>query len=155
MDGRVGYAWFNPARYLSGIARALGSSGDGKAVLTNPAGRLSPQTLTIDLIRNMSRANPLWGDPSIHGELLKLGQAVAQRTVAKYMIPRVRRPPSQDWITFLRNHLASMVSVDFLIVPTLNFHLLYVSIVLSDGLHKIGQRLQIDIPHFQIVGLYQ
>src|ERR1035437_9166956 len=50
---------------------------------------LSPDT--IDLIRNMSRANPLWGAPRIHGELLKLGLAVAQRTVAKYMIPRVRR----------------------------------------------------------------
>ena len=68
--------------------------------------------------------------PRIHGELLKLGLAIAQRTVAKYMIPRVRQSPSQDWKTFLRNHLGSMVSVDFLIVPTLNFHLLYVFIVL-------------------------
>jgi hypothetical protein len=59
----------------------------------------------------MSRANPLWGAPRIHGELLKLGLAIAQRTVAKYMIPRLRRPPSQNWKTFLRNHLSSMVSV--------------------------------------------
>jgi transposase InsO family protein len=89
------------------------------------------------LIRNMSRANPLWGAPRIHGELLKLGLAIAQRTVAKYMIPRVRRPPSQDWKTFLRNHLSSMVSVDFLIVPTLNFHLLYVFIVLSHHRRRV------------------
>ena len=47
------------------------------------------------------------------------------------MILRVRQPPSQKWTTFLRNHLSSMVSVDFLIVPTLNFHLLHVFIVLS------------------------
>jgi hypothetical protein len=40
----------------------------------------------------MSRANPRWGAPRIHGELLKLGLAVAQRAVAKYMIPRVRQP---------------------------------------------------------------
>src|ERR1035437_976288 len=73
---------------------------------------------TIHLIGQMSRTNPLWGAPRIHGELLKLGLAIAQRTVAKYMIPRIRRPPSQNWKTFLRNHLGSMVSVDFLIVPT-------------------------------------
>ena len=73
----------------------------------------------------MSRANPLWGAPRIQDELLKLGLAIAQRTVAKYMIPRVRQPPSQNWKTFLRNHLSSMVSVDFLTVPTLTFHVYY------------------------------
>src|ERR1035441_2128400 len=44
---------------------------------------------------------------------------------------------SQNWTTFLRNHLGSMVSVDFLIVPTLNFHLLYVFIVLSHHRRRI------------------
>jgi putative transposase len=47
-----------------------------------------------DLIRRMSQANPLWGAPRIHGELLKLGIAVAQSTVARYL-PRPRKPPSQ------------------------------------------------------------
>src|SRR5215467_10513414 len=56
------------------------------------------------LIREMSRANPLWGAPRIHGELLKLGFEVAQSTVAKYMVRR-RGPPSQGWKTFLRNHV--------------------------------------------------
>ena len=55
------------------------------------------------LIRRMSIENPLWGAPRIHGELLKLGFEVAQSSVAKYMVKR-RRPPSQGWRTFLRNH---------------------------------------------------
>ena len=55
------------------------------------------------LIRDMSLANPLWGAPRIHGELLKLGIDVGQTTVAKYMAKR-GRPPSQGWRTFLRNH---------------------------------------------------
>ena len=66
---------------------------------------------TIELIRQMSHANPWWGAPRIHGELLKLGLEVAQRSVAKYMIPRSRRPTSPNWKTFLRNHLDSMVWV--------------------------------------------
>ena len=72
---------------------------------------------TIKLIRQMNRANPLWGASRIHGELLKLGLEVAQRSVAKYMIPSSGRPNSSNWKTFLRNHLDSMVSVDFLTSP--------------------------------------
>src|SRR5258707_12823904 len=52
------------------------------------------------LIRDMSVANPLWGAPRIHGELLKLAIDVGQTTVAKYMA-RTRRPRSQGWKTFL------------------------------------------------------
>ena len=85
---------------------------------------MAPDTIT--LIRNMSRANPLWGAPRIHGELLKLGLCVAQRIVTKYMVKRPPRPPSQNWKSFLRNHLGQMVSVDFLTVPTLHFQVLYV-----------------------------
>ena len=55
------------------------------------------------LIRDMSIENPLWGAPRIHGELLKLGIDVGQTTVGKYMA-RGKRPPSQGWKTFLRNH---------------------------------------------------
>ena len=57
-----------------------------------------------ELIHTMSRANPLWGAPRIHGELRKIGIAVAQSTVAKYMVAR-RRPPSPTWRTFLANHV--------------------------------------------------
>jgi hypothetical protein len=69
------------------------------------------------LIRTMSRANPLWGAPRIHGELLKLGIDVCQATVAKYMV-RPRRPPSQTWRTFLANHIGQMMAADFFVVPT-------------------------------------
>jgi len=55
------------------------------------------------LIRTMSEANPLWGAPRIHGELLKLGIDVSQSTVAKYM-PRRKGPPSPTWRTFVANH---------------------------------------------------
>src|SRR5215831_2398809 len=52
------------------------------------------------LIRDMSLANPLWGAPRIHGELLKLGVNVARSTVSVYMLPRQGRP-LQSWKTFL------------------------------------------------------
>jgi putative transposase len=80
------------------------------------AGRKSLAPEIIDLIRQMSRVNPLWGAPRIHGELLKLGITVAQRTVSKYMVCQPRRSAAQTWTTLLRNHLGQMVSVDFLTV---------------------------------------
>ena len=64
-----------------------------------------------DLIRRMSRENPLWGAPRIHGELLKLGFELAESMVSKYMIRR-RRPPSQSWRTFLRNHAEGIAAID-------------------------------------------
>jgi transposase InsO family protein len=76
------------------------------------------------LIAEMSRANPLWGAPRIHGELLKLGFDVAQSTVAKYMVRR-RGPPSQGWKTFLCNHFPDIGAVDLFVVPTIGFKLLY------------------------------
>ena len=63
-----------------------------------------------ELIRQMSTANPLWGAPRIHGELLKLGIHVSQATVAKYMV-RERKPPSQTWRTFLENHVKQQTKV--------------------------------------------
>ena len=83
-----------------------------------------------DLIRHMNRANPLWGAPRIHGELLKLGIEVSQATVSKYMVRR-RRPPSQSWRTFLDNHARDLISVDFFTVPTATFRVLYVFVILS------------------------
>ena len=73
-----------------------------------------------DLIHEISLANPLWGAPRIHGELLKLGIEVAQSTVSKYMA-KGRRPPSQSWWTFLRNHADGIASVDLFVVPTITF----------------------------------
>src|SRR5215472_11362459 len=71
---------------------------------------------TRELIRRMSLANPLWGAPRIHGELLKLGIDVSQATVAKYMV-RTPKPPSQSWRAFLNNYASQLVSTDFFVVP--------------------------------------
>jgi transposase InsO family protein len=89
-----------------------------------------------DLIREMSRANRLWGAPRIHGELPKLGVEVVQSTVARFMARR-RGPPSQSWRTFLRNHANGIAAVDFFVVPTIGFNLLYCLIVLGHGRRKL------------------
>ena len=82
-----------------------------------------------DLVRTMSRDNPLWGAPRIHGELLKLGINIAQSTVAKYM-PRRRGPPSPGWRAFLRNHTAHIAAIDLFVVSTMGFKLLYGLVIL-------------------------
>jgi transposase InsO family protein len=88
------------------------------------------------LIREMSVANPLWGAPRIHGELLKLGIDVGQTTVAKYMARR-RQPPSQGWKTFLRNHADGIASMDLFVVPTISFRLLYGFLILRQSRREI------------------
>jgi putative transposase len=82
------------------------------------------------LIRRMAEANPLWGAPRIHGELLKLGIDVSQASVARYMA-RSRRPPSQTWRTFLANHVDQIMAADFFVVPTVTYRLLFVLVILA------------------------
>jgi putative transposase len=89
-----------------------------------------------ELIRQMSRENPIWGAPRIHGELLKLGIDVGETSVSKYMVRR-RNPPSQTWRTFLENHLKTTVSVDFFTVPTVSFRVMYVFLVLAHDRRRI------------------
>ena len=84
----------------------------------------------------MSLGNPLWGAPRIHGELLKLGVDVGQTSVAKYMARR-KRPPSQGWKTFLRNHADSIASIDLFVVPTISFRLLYGLLILRNDRRQI------------------
>ena len=91
-------------------------------------GRPQIETEMRALIRRMSIENPLWGAPRIHGELLKLGFAVAQSSVAKYMVKR-RGPPSQGWRTFLRNHAPDIAAMDLFVVPTIGFKLLYAFVI--------------------------
>ena len=88
------------------------------------------------LIRTMADANPRWGAPRIHGELLKLGIAVCQATVAKYM-GRRHRPPSQTWRTFLENHVGQIVAADFFVVPTVTCRLLFVLVLLAHDRRRI------------------
>jgi transposase InsO family protein len=89
-----------------------------------------------DLIRQMSGANPLWGAPRIHGELLKLGLTVSQATVSKYML-RPRRPPSQAWRALLKNHAPDLMALDFFTVPTATFRVLFVLVLLSHGRRRL------------------
>jgi transposase InsO family protein len=88
------------------------------------------------LIRQMSLANPLWGAPRIHGELLKLDIDVGQTSVAKYMARR-RPPPSQGWRTFLLNHADGIASIDLFVVPTISLRLLYGLLVLRHDRRRI------------------
>jgi transposase InsO family protein len=84
----------------------------------------------------MSRANPLWGAPRIHGELLKLGLTVSQATVSKYML-RPRRPPSQAWRTVLKNYAKELIALDFFTVPTATFRVLFVLVMLIPSRRRL------------------
>ena len=88
------------------------------------------------LIRDMSIANPLWGAPRIHGELLKIGIDVGQTSVAKYMA-RKRGPPSQGWKTFLLNHADGIAAMDLFVVPTVSFRLLYGFLIMGHSRRRI------------------
>ena len=85
----------------------------------------------------MAQANPLWGAPRIHGELLKLGIGISEREVSR-LIPRApRKPPSQTWRTFLTNHVGMFSSIDFFTVPTATFRVLYVFLVLAHDRRRV------------------
>ncbi|MSO21526.1 MAG: transposase [Acidobacteria bacterium] len=99
-------------------------------------GRPELSVAVRSLIRKMRLANPTGGAPRIHGELLMLGFEVSETSVAKYMGMH-RKPPSQTWRTFLKNHAQQLVSADFFIVPTLNFRLLYVFVVLEHHRRRV------------------
>ena len=88
------------------------------------------------LVLRMAAANPLWGAPRIHGELLKLGIAVAERTVSR-LLPKRRTPPSQTWRTFLANHVRDLVSIDFFTVPTAQLRVLFVLVVLAHHRRRV------------------
>lgn len=100
------------------------------------AGRPTVARETRELIRTMSRDNVLWGAPRIHSELLKLGIKISQPSVAKYMV-RPSKPPSQNWKTFLNNHVAQLASVDFFTVPTALFQVLFVFIIVQHDRRRI------------------
>src|SRR5881296_2649020 len=89
-----------------------------------------------ELIQRMSKENPLWGAPRIHGELLKLGFEIAESTVSKYMIRR-RGPPSQTWRTFLANHADAIAAIDLYVVPTLAFERLFAFLIMGHGRRQL------------------
>ena len=100
------------------------------------SGRPSLDREIRKLIREMSNANPLWGAPRIHGELLKLGIAISQATVAKYMVRR-RGTPSPTWRSFLCNQAQGIAAIDMFVVASASFRLLYVMIILAHDRRKI------------------
>ena len=84
----------------------------------------------------MAEANVGWGAPRIHGELLKLGINVGERTVSRLM-PKGNTAPSQTWRTFLDNHVRDLASIDFFTVPTAGLRVLFVFIVLSHDRRRV------------------
>src|ERR1019366_2162777 len=102
----------------------------------HPGGRPRIDAEIRALVRRMSRENPLWGAPRIHGELLMLGIEVAESTVGRYMVRR-RRPPSQGWRTFLRNHVGGIASLDLFVVRTISFKLLYGLVILRHARRRM------------------
>ncbi|RPJ79599.1 MAG: hypothetical protein EHM13_13220 [Acidobacteria bacterium] len=89
------------------------------------------------LIRRIATANPLWGAPRIHGELLKLGITVSERTVSRCLPKPPRRPPSQTWRAFLANHFGELVSIDFFTVPTARYQVLFCFLVLAHDPRRV------------------
>ena len=100
------------------------------------SGRPGLDRMTVNLIRRMARANVTWGAPRIRNELAKLGIELAVSTVAKYM-PRRRKPASPTWRAFLDNHLKDLVGLDFFVVPTATFRVLFGLIVLAHDRRRV------------------
>jgi putative transposase len=102
-----------------------------------PTGCRPPVNAEIKaLVRRMATANPLWGAPRIHAELLKLGIDVSERTVSRLM-PKRRTPPSQTWRAFLDNHVRDLVALDFFTVPTVGLRVLFVLVVLTHHRRRV------------------
>ena len=133
--GPGGSARYDPALASCGLQGLLAME------IENRVGRPRIDRGLRELIRRMSRENPLWGASRIHGELLMLGFEVAQSTVSKYM-RRGGKPPSQSWKTFLRNHADAIAAIDLCVVRTLTFDLLFVLVVLG---HSRRQLLWLEI----------
>jgi putative transposase len=106
-----------------------------------PVGRPKIDKEIRELIRKMSRENPLWGVPRIQAELRFLGLDLAESTVAKYRI-RSSASPSLTWKTFLADHAKQIAAIDFFTVPTLTFRNLYCFIIL---LHDRRQVIHFNV----------
>src|SRR5450759_878645 len=104
------------------------------------------------LIRQMAETNVGWGAPKVHGELLKLGIDISERSVSRFMPPKPRKPPSQTWRTFLDNHVGSLASIDFFTVPTATFRVLYVFFVLAHDRRRVLHFNVTEFPSAQWTG---
>ena len=102
-------------------------------------GRRKIEPNVFELVKRMAKENPSWGAPRIHGELLKLGFEISERTVSRYLLRRNPSPADavQRWLAFLKNHREAIVALDFFTVPTLTFHLLYGFFVIDHHRRRI------------------
>jgi hypothetical protein len=100
-------------------------------------GRPKVSMEVINMIKQMANENSDWGAPRIHGELMKLGFNICESTVQRYVPKKGRRNTGQNWMTFLQNHSKEIISIDFLAVPTFNFKLLHVLVVIEHHLRKL------------------
>ena len=119
------------------------------------AGRPTTRAEIRRLIRQMAQENPTWGAPRIHGELLKLGYVVGERTVSRYLArirPEPTKPRSQTWATFLKNHARDIVAVDMFVVPTIRFQVLYIFIILGLERRRLVFANVTDEPHGRLAG---
>jgi len=103
------------------------------------AGRPSIAREMRNLIRRLSRENPLWGAERIRDTLKLLGyEPPCEDTIRKYMTkPRNARPKSTTWLPFLRNHLDVSWAIDFFTVVTVNFAFHYVFVVFQHGRRRV------------------
>jgi putative transposase len=122
-----------PALAAAPLPRALDQA--LRPALRGPPARHRRNQIKALVIR-MAAANPLWGAPRIHGELLKLGIHVAERTVSR-LVPKRRTPPSQTWRTFLTNHVRDLVAIDFFTVLTAPLRVLFVLVVLAHHRRRV------------------
>jgi transposase InsO family protein len=91
----------------------------------------------------MATENPTWGAPRIHGELLMLGFVVSERTVSRYLPRKGPRPDAvKRWLTFLRNPRSAIAAMDFFVVPTATFRLVYAWFAIA---HERRQILHFDV----------
>lgn len=104
----------------------------------NGSGRKGTHREIRELIRRMAAENPTWGAPRIHGEILKLGIHLSERTVSRLIPKRTHKGDDlgkrrQTWRTFLKNHRDVIAAMDFIVVPTWNFRQLYILVILRHG----------------------
>jgi transposase InsO family protein len=108
--------------------RAISKRGPGRPPI--------PEQLKA-LIRRLAGENG-WRARKIHGELEKLGFTVGLATVSRYLPKRAPDPGRQQrWITFLHNHKDGIAAMDFFVVPTVGFRLLYVWFIIHHGRRRI------------------
>ena len=114
----------------SSVGSGSASEFIGPGFRSGKVGRPQVRSDVRALIKMMATANPYWGAPRIHEELLKLRIDISERTVFRLM-PKHRKPPSQTWKAFGNDHLQELVSIDFFTVPTVTFRVLFGFVVLS------------------------